>query len=156
MVAPGKWLFQANVTSFGLTSTTQALLAGTGSLYSWGSALNRGHGGWQLVKSNVTYKAIANAAAKAAAASFGTTIDSAPWPGLPQFLAHRPKPGSDLNGLTLSTASRARITVGIRTATAGNVFAGGRRPPDCVRSPQISKSVIVMAIFCVRYVVTLG
>ncbi len=83
MVAPGKWLFQANVTSFGLTSTTQALLAGTGSLYSWGSALNRGHGGWQLVKSNVTYKAIANAATKAAAASFGTTINYAPSPGLP-------------------------------------------------------------------------
>jgi hypothetical protein len=83
VVAPGKWLFQANVTSFGLTSTTQALLAGTGSLYSWGSALNRGHGGWQLVKSNVTYKAIANAATKAAAASFGTTINYAPSPGLP-------------------------------------------------------------------------
>ena len=76
VVTSGKWWFQANVTSFGKTSTTQALLAGTGSLYSWNSTLNKGHGGWQLVKSNVTYKATANAATKTTPASFGILINS--------------------------------------------------------------------------------
>jgi hypothetical protein len=82
-VTPGKWWFRANVTSYGKTSSTQALLAGTGSLYSWNSTLNRGHGGWQLVKSNVTYKATANAATKTTSASFGITIAYTPTSGRP-------------------------------------------------------------------------
>jgi hypothetical protein len=83
VVTPTKWWFQASVASFGLTSTAQGLLAGTGSLYSWGSALNKGHGGWQLVKSGVTYKATANAATKTTAASFGITIAYTPTSGQP-------------------------------------------------------------------------
>jgi hypothetical protein len=39
LVTPGKWLFHANVTSFGLTGTAQGLLGGTGSLYWWNSSL---------------------------------------------------------------------------------------------------------------------
>ncbi len=67
----------------GLTSSTQALLGGTGTLYSWVPVLNKGHGGWHLVMSNVTYKATANAATKTATASFGTTINYTPSSGLP-------------------------------------------------------------------------
>jgi hypothetical protein len=77
VVTPGKWWFQANVTSFGLTSTTQGLLAGTGSLYWWNSTLNRGHGGWQLGKSGVAYKATANAGTNSTA-SFGINISCTP------------------------------------------------------------------------------
>jgi hypothetical protein len=58
LITPGKWLFHADVTSFGLTSTTQGLLGGTGSLYWWNSSLNKGRGGWP--------------------ASFGITISYAP------------------------------------------------------------------------------
>ena len=38
-VTPGKWWFQADVTSYGKTSSTQGLLAGTGKLYLWVSTL---------------------------------------------------------------------------------------------------------------------
>ena len=78
LVTPGKWLFQANVTSFGLTSRTQGLLGGTGSLYWWNSSFNRGRGGWQLAASGVAYKATANAATKTTPASFGITITYKP------------------------------------------------------------------------------
>ena len=76
MVVPNESWYQANVTSYGKTSTTQGLLAGIGSLYSWNSALNKGHGGWQLVASGVTYKATANAGTNSTA-SFGIMINSA-------------------------------------------------------------------------------
>ena len=78
VVTPGKWMFQANVTSFGLTSSTQGLLGGTGNLYWWDSALNKGHGAWTLAKSGVSYNATANAASKAIPASFGITISYTP------------------------------------------------------------------------------
>ncbi|HUB70985.1 MAG TPA: hypothetical protein VL984_11235 [Acidimicrobiales bacterium] len=78
VVTPGKWMLQANVTSYGKTSATQGLLGGTGSLYWWESSLNKGHGGWALAKSGVSYKATANAAAKNAPASFGVTITYTP------------------------------------------------------------------------------
>jgi YVTN family beta-propeller protein len=83
VVTPGKWWFQANVTSFGLTGTTQGLLAGTGSLYSWNATLNKGHGGWHLVQSGVTYDATADATTMTATASFGITINYPPASGLP-------------------------------------------------------------------------
>jgi hypothetical protein len=83
VVTPGKWWFQANVTSLGLTSTTQALIGGTGTLYSWSASLNRGHGGWQFVKSGVTYKATADATNRSAKGSFGITINYSPSTGLP-------------------------------------------------------------------------
>ena len=86
IVTPGKWSYQANVTSFGKTSSTQALLGGTGSLYWWNPALNHNHGGWQLAASNVTYKASANTATKTAAASFGITINYTPTAGQPSTL----------------------------------------------------------------------
>ena len=78
LVTPGKWWFQANITSYGKTSSTQGLVGGTGSLYWWDSALNRGHGAWQLAKAGVTYTATANAATKSSAASFGATINYTP------------------------------------------------------------------------------
>ncbi len=74
IVTPGKWWYQANVTGYGKTSKTQGLLAGTGSLYSWNSTLDKGHGAWQLVMSGVTYKAIANAGTNSTA-SFGIMIN---------------------------------------------------------------------------------
>jgi hypothetical protein len=86
IVTPGKWLFQANVTSFGLTSTSQALLGGTGSLYWWNSTLNKRHGGWQLAKSGVAYKAIANTATKTTTTSFGINITYTPVSGQPTLL----------------------------------------------------------------------
>jgi hypothetical protein len=84
----GKWLFQATVTSFGVTSPTQALLSGTGSLYLWSSSLNRGRGGWSLVKSKVAYNATANATTRSSPGSFGITIDYTPTgtqPALPGY-----------------------------------------------------------------------
>ena len=74
VVTPNKWWYQGQVTSFVVTNPTQAKLTGTGSLYSWNSTLNRGHGGWTLVKSNVAYTAVANATTKTTTASFGITI----------------------------------------------------------------------------------
>jgi hypothetical protein len=52
-------------------------------LYWWNSTLNKGHGGWQLVKSNVTYAATANAATKTTPASFGLNIAYTPSLGQP-------------------------------------------------------------------------
>jgi hypothetical protein len=86
VVTPGKWWFQANVSSLGLTSTTQAQIVGTGTLYSWSASANKGHGGWLLVKSGVAYKATATAATKTALASFGITINYTPTTGLPNSL----------------------------------------------------------------------
>jgi|HubBroStandDraft_5_1064220.scaffolds.fasta_scaffold03959_4 hypothetical protein len=86
VIIPGKWLFQANVTSYGKTSSTQGLLGGTGTLYWWNAALNHGRGAWQLAKSGVTYTATASAATKSAAASFGITIKYTPAPPQPTSL----------------------------------------------------------------------
>src|SRR5271155_4870900 len=83
VVTPGKWWFQGNVTSLGLTSTTQAQIVGTGTLYSWSASLNKGHGGWVLVKSGVAYKATADAATKTTLASFGIPINYTLLAGLP-------------------------------------------------------------------------
>lgn len=102
VVTPGKWWFQANVTSLGLTNTTQGLLAGTGSLYWWNSALNKGHGGWQLAKSGVAYKATANAATKTAAASFDITISYTPAPGQPTTLPNSSPTALTRGGITIT------------------------------------------------------
>ena len=86
VVTAGKWSFQANVTSFGKTSSTQALLGGTGSLFWWNPTLNHNHGGWQLAASNVTYKATVNVTTKTAPGSFGITINYTPTAGQPSTL----------------------------------------------------------------------
>ncbi len=86
MVTPGEWWFQANVTSYGKTSSTQGLLGGTGTLYWWESALNKGHGAWQLAKSGVSFTATANAGTKTSVASFGVTINYTPVPPQPSPL----------------------------------------------------------------------
>ncbi len=44
VVTANRWWYQGNVASYGKTSKSQGLLAGTGSLYSWNAALNNGHG----------------------------------------------------------------------------------------------------------------
>ncbi len=80
---PGKWLFQASITSYGLTGSTQGLLGGTGTLYWWNPALNHGQGAWQLAKTGVTYTAAADASTKSAPASFGITINYTPVPPQP-------------------------------------------------------------------------
>jgi hypothetical protein len=90
VVTPGKWWFQAKVTSFGPTSKTKRL-AGIGSLYSWNSTLNKGHGGWQLVKWDVTYKASAYAG-RNSSASFGITISYTPRSGQPALPNSLPMP----------------------------------------------------------------
>jgi len=74
VVTANRWWYQANVTSYGKTSKSEGLLAGTGSLYSWSSALNKGRGGWQLVASGVTYKATANAGTNSSA-SFAIVVN---------------------------------------------------------------------------------
>jgi len=88
VVAPGKWLFQASVTSFGMTSSAQGLLGGTGSLYWWNSTLNKGHGGWQLAKSGAAYKATANATTKTTPGSFAITITYTPVSPQPSSLSN--------------------------------------------------------------------
>jgi hypothetical protein len=102
VVTPGKWWFQANVTGFGVTSTTQGLLTGTGSLYWWNSTHNKGHGGWQLAKSGVAYKATANGATKTAAASFGITISYTPAPGQPTTLPNSSPTALTRGGIIIS------------------------------------------------------
>jgi hypothetical protein len=102
VVTPGKWWFQATVTSFGLTGSTQALLGGTGSLYWWNTTLNKGHGRWQLAKSGVTYKATANAATKTAAASFDITISYTPAPGQPTTLPSSSPTALTRGGITIT------------------------------------------------------
>ena len=83
VVTAGKWWFQGDVTSYGKTGSTHGLLAGTGSLYSWNSTLDRGRGGWQLVKTGVTCTATANAGTKATPSSFGIDIAYSPKSGQP-------------------------------------------------------------------------
>ncbi len=78
VVTPGYWWFQADVTSDGITSPTQAILGGTGTLYWWNPSLNRGHGGWAGAAPNLTYKATANAATKSTKASFGVEFTFTP------------------------------------------------------------------------------
>jgi hypothetical protein len=50
VITPGKWWLQGNVTGFGNAGSGHGVLAATGSLCSWNSTLDRGHGGWQFVK----------------------------------------------------------------------------------------------------------
>jgi hypothetical protein len=75
---PGKWLFQADVTSYTRSGSTSGLLAGTGTLYWWNTALNHSRGGWQLAASGVAYTATATASTKSGPASFGIKISYAP------------------------------------------------------------------------------
>ena len=90
VITPGKWWFEGNVTSYGKTGSGHGLLAGTGSLYSWNSTLDRGHGGWQLVKTGVTCNATANAASKTTFASFGFDIAYTPTSGQPALPSTSP------------------------------------------------------------------
>ena len=101
VVTPGKWWFQGNVTSFGLSGTTQGLLGGTGSLYWWVATLNRGHGGWQLAKSGVTYKAVGNSATKSTGASFGISITYTPGAGQPTVLPNSSPVALTEGGITV-------------------------------------------------------
>jgi hypothetical protein len=86
VVTPGKWWFEARVTNIGLTSSSQALLSGTGNLFWWNTSLSRGHGGWQLATSGLAYTATANAATRAAAASFGISFTYTPTARQPPVL----------------------------------------------------------------------
>ncbi len=86
VVTPGKWWFQANVTRLGLAGTTRGFLAGTGSLYWWNTAANRGHGAWQLAARGIVYQATGNEATKTSTASFGITFTYAPTGSQPSTL----------------------------------------------------------------------
>jgi hypothetical protein len=90
VITPGYWMFQANVTSDGITSATQALLGGTGTLYWWNTTLNKNHGGWSVAASNLTYKATANAATKTAPASFGIQYTFTPGGSEPKVTQSSP------------------------------------------------------------------
>jgi hypothetical protein len=90
VVTAGKWLFEAGMTGFGITSVTQGLLSGTGSLFVWTPSANHHRGGWTLVKTGVTYDAIANATTKAGAGSFGITIAYTPTAGQPTLPGYAP------------------------------------------------------------------
>ena len=102
VVTPGKWWFQANVTSYVKSSTTQGLLSGTGSLYWWNPALNKGRGGWQLAKSGISYTATANATTKTKTASFGITISYTPVPPQPAPLPNSAPIALTRGGITIT------------------------------------------------------
>jgi large repetitive protein len=86
-VVQGKtWMFAASATSYTSTSATAGTLGGTGTLWWWNPALNRGRGGWQQAASGVTYTATFTATTAAAAASFGITIAYTPAVGQPSAL----------------------------------------------------------------------
>ena len=102
VVTPEKWWFQADVTSYVKSSTTQGLLSGTGSLYWWNSTLNKGRGGWQLAKSDVSYKATANAATKTVPASFGIAISYTPVPPQPTPLPNSAPVALTRGGITIT------------------------------------------------------
>ena len=102
IVTPGKWWFQANITSYGKTSSTQGLLGGTGALYWWDSARNKGHGAWQVAKSVVSFSATANAGNKTSAASFGVTINYAPVSPQPSPLPSSPPAALTEGGIVIS------------------------------------------------------
>ena len=102
IVTPGKWWFQANITSYGKTSSTQGLLGGTGALYWWDSARNKGHGAWQVAKSVVSFSATANAGNKTSAASFGVTINYAPVSPQPSPLPSSPPAALTKGGIVIS------------------------------------------------------
>jgi len=102
VVTPKKWWFQADVTSYVKSSTTQGLLSGTGSLYWWNSTLNKGHGGWQLAKSDVSYTATANAATKKVPASFGIAISYTPVPPQPTPLPNSAPVALTRGGITIT------------------------------------------------------
>jgi hypothetical protein len=102
VITPDKWWFQANVTSYGKTSSTQGLLGGAGILYWWDSALNRGHGAWQLAHSGVSFTATANAGTKTSVASFGVTINYTPVPPQPSPLPSSPPMALAKGGIVIS------------------------------------------------------
>jgi len=102
VVTSGKWCFQATVTAYGRTSPSQGLLSGTGTVSWWDSTLNRGHGGWKVAKSGVSYSATANGATRTAPASFGITIAYTP-------VAPQPAPLPNSAPISLT---RGRIIIG--------------------------------------------
>ena len=102
VVTPGKWWFQANVTSYVKSSTTQGLLSGTGNLYWWNPALNKGRGGWQLAKSGVSYTATANATTETKTASFGINISYTPVPPQPTPLPNSAPIALTRGGITIT------------------------------------------------------
>jgi hypothetical protein len=102
VVTPGRWWFQANATRYARSSTTQGLLSGTGNLYWWNRALNRGHGGWQLAKSDVSYTATADATTRTRTASFGIDISYTPVPPQPKPLPNSAPITLTRGGITLT------------------------------------------------------
>jgi hypothetical protein len=86
VVTPGRWLFEADVTSYGQSSATQDLLSGNGALYWWNGALNDTQGGWQQASASVPYTATASASSETTAGSFGITITFTPVAPQPTLL----------------------------------------------------------------------
>jgi hypothetical protein len=86
-IAAGKtWQFAASVSSYTSTSATTGTLTGTGVLWWWNPAVNRGRGGWQLAAIGVAYTAKFTATTAKAAATFGITINYTPAHGQPATL----------------------------------------------------------------------
>lgn len=86
-IADGQdWSFAAAVTSYASPSATSGVLSGTGTLWWWNPALDRGRGGWQQAATGVAYTATFTATTATARASFGITIAHTPAAGQPSAL----------------------------------------------------------------------
>ncbi|HXZ63152.1 MAG TPA: MBG domain-containing protein, partial [Streptosporangiaceae bacterium] len=77
-VVGGNWSLIGTVTGYSLTSSTQGVLTGTGTLSWWNPALNHGHGGWQVASSSVSYTATFTTTSTSSPGSFGIQISYTP------------------------------------------------------------------------------
>jgi len=77
-VVGGGWSLIGSVTGYSLTSGTQGVLTGSGTLSWWNPALNHGHGGWQVASTSVSYTATFSVTSKISPGSFGIQISYTP------------------------------------------------------------------------------
>jgi MBG domain (YGX type)/Putative Ig domain len=102
IVNGSRWSFSASVTSYTKSSSTAGKLAGTGTLSFWNPTLNKGHGGWQVAATRVSYTAVFTATTKTAKASFGITIAYTPSAGQPSPLPNSGATTLTTGGITMS------------------------------------------------------
>jgi Tol biopolymer transport system component len=78
LISNGSWRLTGTMNTYALSSSTQGMVTGTGSLYWWNPALNNNRGGWQLAKAGVAFTASFAATTSTSPGSFGIQITYTP------------------------------------------------------------------------------
>ncbi|MHA3700892.1 MBG domain-containing protein [Jatrophihabitans sp. YIM 134969] len=90
LTTPGAWWFTGAVATYTRTGAAQGTLTGSGTLWSWNAALNRGRGGWAVARTGVPFTVTAVATSRSTPGQIGVQLGYTPPAG------SRPLPSSAL------------------------------------------------------------